>query len=108
MKTGIFRLLAVVETPDAVIGIGNYAITLGLAAMGGKDRAKRQPWVPLTLAAKTSLDAVQALELTYAQFAKQKAACIWCLVAAAATLASVALAIPEARAAAHALREKTT
>src|SRR5437763_11957824 len=40
------------ETPDAAIGLGSYAVTLGLAAMGGKDRAKTHPWIPLALAAK--------------------------------------------------------
>ena len=85
------------ETPDAAIGLGSYAVTLSLAAMGGKDRAKTQPWIPLALAVKTVADAAQAAKLTYDQFAKHKAACIWCLIAAAATFASAALAIPEAK-----------
>lgn len=84
---------------DAFIGLGSYAATMALAAMGAKDRAKTQPWIPLALAAKTTADAAQAAKLTYDQFAKHKAACLWCLIAAAATFASAALAIPEARAA---------
>ena len=84
------------ETPDAAIGLGSYAVTLGLAAMGGKDRAKTHPWIPLALAAKTVADAGQAAKLAYDQFAKHKAACMWCLIAAAATFVSAALAIPEA------------
>ncbi len=90
------------ETPDAAIGIGNYAVTLGLAAMGGRNRAKTQPWTPLALAAKTTVDAAQASKLTYDQFARHKAACVWCLLAAVATFVSAALAIPEAK---TALRE---
>ncbi len=39
---------------DAFIGLGSYAATMGLAAMGAKDRAKTQPWIPLALAALTS------------------------------------------------------
>ncbi len=39
---------------DAFIGLGSYAATMGLAAMGAKDRAKAQPWIPLALAALTS------------------------------------------------------
>ena len=85
------------ETPDAAIGLGNYAVTLGLAAMGGKDRVRTQPWIPLALAAKTAVDAGQAAKLTYDQFAKHKAACMWCLIAAVATFVSAALAIPEAK-----------
>ncbi len=51
---------AKLSTPDAVIGLGNYAATLGLAAMGGQDRATERPWIPLALAAKVAFDAVQA------------------------------------------------
>src|SRR5207249_1664995 len=76
---------------------GSYAATMGLAAMGPKNRDKTQPWIPLALAAKTTADAAQAAKLTYDQFAKHKAACMWCLIAAAATLVSAALAVPEAR-----------
>ncbi|CAN5525797.1 hypothetical protein BH20VER1_BH20VER1_11140 [soil metagenome] len=88
------------QVGDAFIGLGSYAVTMGLAAMGSKDRAKTQPWIPLALAAKTTADAAQAAKLTYDQFAKHKAACLWCLMAAGATFVSAALAIPEARAAA--------
>ncbi len=49
---------AKLSTPDAVIGLGNYAATLGLAAMGGQDRATERPWIPLALAAKVAFDAV--------------------------------------------------
>jgi hypothetical protein len=52
------------STPDAFIGLGSYAATMGLAAMGGKDRAQEQPWIPLALAAKASVDALQAAKLT--------------------------------------------
>jgi hypothetical protein len=46
--------------PDAPIGLGSYAATLGLAAMGGENRAEEKPWIPLALAAKTLIDALQA------------------------------------------------
>ncbi len=94
------------EMGDAFIGLGSYAATMGLAAMGPKDRAKTQPWIPLALAAKAGADAVQAARLTYDQFVKHKAACLWCLVAAAATFVTAALAVPEARAAAEQLRKR--
>ena len=94
------------DTPDATIGLGSYAITLGLAAMGGKDRATKQPWIPVALAAKTTADAMQAAKLTYDQFAKHRAACMWCLIAAAATFVSAGLAIPESRAALRELQRR--
>lgn len=91
---------------DAFIGLGSYAATMGLAAMGPKNRAKTQPWIPLALAAKTTIDAAQAAKLTYDQYAKHRAACMWCLIAAAATFVSAALAVPEARVAAHELQKR--
>ncbi len=40
---------------------------MGLAAIGGKNRVKEQPWIPLALAAKAGADALQAAKLTYDQ-----------------------------------------
>ncbi len=94
------------QTPDAFIGLGSYAVTMGLAAMGGKDRAAKQPWIPLALAAKAGVDALQAGKLTYDQWAKHKAFCIWCLIAAAATFATVPLVVGEAALAARSLAKK--
>lgn len=54
------------STPDGVLGPGNYAVTMGLAAMGGKDRAQQQPWLPLLLAAKVVFDTSQAIRWTLA------------------------------------------
>jgi uncharacterized membrane protein len=87
------------ETPDAFIGLGSYAVTMGLAAMGGKDRATTQPWIPVALLAKVTADAAQAGKLTLDQWTKHKAFCFWCLLAASVTFVSLALAVPEALAA---------
>ncbi len=92
--------------PDAFLGLGSYATTMGLAAMGGKDRAVEQPWIPLALAAKASVDALQAAKLSYDQWAKHKAFCLWCLIAAAATFATVPLVIGEAAEAVRPLGKK--
>lgn len=93
--------------PDAVLGLGSYAATLGLAAMGPPDRATRQPWIPMALAAKASLDALLSAKLTLDQATKHRAFCFWCLLAAGATFASVPLTIPEARTAARQLFRKS-
>lgn len=95
---------ALLQMPDAFIGLGSYAATMGLAAMGGNDRANTHPLIPLALAAKVAFDAAQAARLTVDQAVKHKAFCFWCLLAAAATFASVPLAIPEALAAWRRLR----
>ena len=85
---------------------GSYAVTLGLAALGGPDRARTRPWVPLALAGKVALDALQAGKLTWDQWARHRAFCSWCLLAAGATLAMVPLVLPEARAALEQLRRR--
>ena len=83
------------STPDGVLGIGNYAVTMGLAAMGGQERARTQPWIPLVLAAKVGFDVSQAIRLFFDQKTKQHAFCSWCLLAAGTTVAIVPLVIPE-------------
>jgi uncharacterized membrane protein len=92
------------SVPDGALGLGSYALTLGLAAMGGADRARRQPWIPLALAAKVGFDLTQAIRLTYQQPTKYRAFCFWCLLASAATLASVPLVLPETIAAIRQLK----
>ncbi len=88
---------AKLETPDAVLGLGSYAATMTLAAMGAADRARTQPWLPLALAAKVGFDVLQAGKLTVDQWTKHRAFCSWCLLAAAATFAMAPLVVPEAR-----------
>jgi hypothetical protein len=91
--------------PDAPIGLGSYAVTLALAAMGGEDRARERPWIPLALAAKVFVDATQAGKLSVDQWTKHRAFCFWCLIAAGATFTAVPLVLPEARAALKQIRE---
>lgn len=85
--------------PDATLGLLSYAVTIVLAAMGGKDRARHQSYLPIALLAKVLVDAGQASKLTVDQWTKHRAFCSWCLLAAGATVATVPLAVPEARAA---------
>ncbi len=90
---------SMLSMPDAPIGLGSYAATLALAAMGGEDRARERPWIPLALAAKALVDAAQAGKLTVDQWKDHRAFCVWCLLAAGGTFATVPLVIPEACAA---------
>lgn len=94
------------ETPDGIIGLGSYAATMGLAAMGGKDRAYKQPWIPLLLAAKVGFDTYNAIQLVKEQATNYKAYCFWCLLTAGATFATIPLVIPEAYAAMRELVKK--
>src|SRR5512135_2696568 len=77
------------STPDGILGLGSYVATMGLAAMGGQDRAKERPWLPLALAAKVAFDTSQAIRLFFDQKNKFHAFCFWCLLAASATLATI-------------------
>jgi len=94
------------QTPDAFLGLGSYAATMGLAAIGGKNRAATRPWIPLLLFAKVLADAGQAGKLTADQWTKHRAFCFWCLLAATAAFVSLPLALPEAAAALEKLRNK--
>ncbi len=49
------RFTSMLSMPDGPKGLGSYAATLALAAMGGEDRAREKPWIPLALAAKAAL-----------------------------------------------------
>ncbi|MGD9889839.1 MAG: vitamin K epoxide reductase family protein [Dehalococcoidia bacterium] len=89
-----YKLLSM---PDAVLGIGSYAATMALAAMGGADRAHTQPWIPLLLAGKALVDTANAGRLSWDQWAKHRAFCFWCMLAAVATWGSLPLVVPEAR-----------
>jgi uncharacterized membrane protein len=93
------------NAPDAALGLSSYTTTLLLAAMGGEDRARTHPWIPLALAGKVAVDALQAAKLTVDQWVKHRAFCSWCLLAAGVTFAAVPQVVPEARAALRHLRD---
>ena len=90
------------DTPDALLGLKSYTWTAALAGAGGEDRVARLPWLPIVIAAKALVDAGVAAKLTWDQWAKHRAFCIWCLLAAACTFGIVPLVMPEAR---QAIRE---
>ncbi|MDP9452093.1 MAG: vitamin K epoxide reductase [Actinomycetota bacterium] len=94
----------VLGTPDAALGLASYAATLALAGMGGRDRARDRPWLPLALAAKTLLDAASGAYLALEQGTKHRRFCTWCLIAAGSSVAMVPAALPEARTAWRHLR----
>ena len=93
--------------PDAFLGVASYAVTAALAAAGPADRARSQPWLPIAMAGKTAVDAVQAAKLTVDSWTKYRAFCLFCLVAAGATIATLPLAWKEMRAALETLRSES-
>jgi Vitamin K epoxide reductase family len=102
--TGSGKAYSILATPDAVLALGSYAATMTLAAMGSPDRAREQPLLPILLAAKVGFDAAVSVKYTVEEWKGHRALCFWCLVASAATFASVPLVIPEARRAFQRLR----
>lgn len=86
------------KTPDAALGVVSYGVTLALAGMGGARRSTERPWLPLALVAKVVADAIGGVYLTAEQASKHRRLCSWCLAAAAASVAMVPYALPEARA----------
>lgn len=95
----------VLRTPDAALGLVSSAATLVLVGMGDRDRARKTPWVPLAAAAKTAADAAGGVYLFAEQVTRHRRICSWCTVAALAQVATLPLALPEARAAWRTLRE---
>lgn len=95
------------KTPDAALGLLSAGVTLVLAGMGDRDRARTMPWVPLALVSKTAADAGGGLYLLAEQITKHRKVCSWCTVAALAQLATLPLALPEGRAAIRRLRGRS-
>ena len=91
-----YRLL---DMPDAVLGLGSYAATLGLVAMGGANRAETQPYLPLALAAKAGLDTFQAAMLTRKSWVNFRAFSLYSLITVVATFLALPTVLPEALAA---------
>lgn len=87
------------KTPDAAVGLASYAATLVLVGMGGPQRSSARRWLPVATLAKVAGDAAFGLYLTLEQGTKHRRFCSWCLLAAAASLSTVPLALPEATAA---------
>jgi uncharacterized membrane protein len=84
------------QTPDGLLMVASYAVTAILAGAGGRDRARENPALPIALAAKTVYDAGLAIKLGKEEWDENGALCGYCQAATVASIASVALAVPEA------------
>jgi hypothetical protein len=90
--------------PDALLGLGSYAATLGLVLTGKPNRTEITPWVPLMLAAKCCVDTLQAARLTRKSWLKFRAFSLYSLITVAATFLTLPVILPEASAAWRKLR----
>ena len=91
------------QMPDAPQMVVTYAVTAGLAAAGGADRAEENPALPLATAGKAVFDLVTCAVLAREEWRTNKALCSWCQIATLVSAATVALTLPEAIRAARSL-----
>ena len=94
------------QTPDALFMIITYGVTAALAGAGGRDRAQTHPALPLALTAKAAFDAATCVRLGVEEWRENKALCAYCQLATAASFATLALSMWEARDAARVLERR--
>ncbi|HEX5411835.1 MAG TPA: vitamin K epoxide reductase family protein [Terriglobia bacterium] len=87
-----YRMLAL---PDAALAVASYAVTLGLIAMSGAERAVEHPWVPVAAAGTAAMDCLLSAKLTADQATKHRAFSVWSLPLEVTTFATPPLAITE-------------
>jgi uncharacterized membrane protein len=83
------------NSPDGPLMIANYALTAWLASMGGIDRARRNPLIPIAMGVKLLFDGILTAELAREEWNENKAFCEYCQVATLCSIASIVLAVPE-------------
>ncbi len=94
------------NSPDGPIMVVTYALTAWLAAAGGLDRARRNPFIPIAMGVKLVLDTAVSGKLAQEEWSENKAFCEYCQVATVCSIASLVLAVPEILAAIRTLRGK--
>ncbi|GAA5132878.1 hypothetical protein GCM10023320_58230 [Pseudonocardia adelaidensis] len=103
LTSSISRTLPV---PDASLGMVAYLAEAVLESIGGRQRWRQRPWLPIAAGVVAAGLGVVALGLIAAQVVLVGAFCTLCLVSAAISLLVAALAAPEAAAAVQALRQR--
>lgn len=84
------------QQPDGPMMLANYGITAAMIAAGGKDRASQYPALPVAAAAKAAFDVALCGVLAVKEWRENKQLCSWCQVATAASVVTLATAVPEA------------
>jgi len=90
------------EVPHGPLSLAAHALNVVLAAIGGRTRAHRYPWIPLVAAGKAGAEAaVAAKYLFYQMPVVERSWCAYAIVDALAHLGTFALTLPEAVEAVH-------
>ena len=92
--------------PDGTLALASLAANVPLAAWGGRDRARQQPWVALVAARKALADAVGAGGYFWQMASGKQPWCAYCITGALANFGILALAVPEAVTALRGLSSK--
>lgn len=83
-------------TPDAPIAVTTHAINMVLATLGGRDRARRAPWLPILATLFAVPQAATAAQYLFHQMPKvDKAWCPYCIVDALTMFATLGLTARE-------------
>jgi len=77
--------------------LASLAANVPIAAFGGSDRVREQPWVPLVAAGKAAVEAAAASWYFYQMPAKEKKWCGYCITGALCNFGIFALTVPEAK-----------
>jgi uncharacterized membrane protein len=88
--------------PDGTITLAGHATNIMLAAIGGDERARERPWIPLVSAGKAGAEAMVAAKyLFYEMPVVEKAWCGYCIVDALMHIGTFLFTLPEAGKAIH-------
>jgi len=91
--------------PDSPLTIVTHGVNMVLASLGGRDRARRQPWLPIMVTLAAAAQASVAAKYLFYQMPKvDKAWCPYCILDALTHFATVGLTLPETVRALRSLR----
>lgn len=82
--------------PDGPLAVRTLASNIPLAALGGEERARERPWIPLVFAGKATVGAWASGKSLWKMASGEQPWCAYRTSGAAANLGIVALALPEA------------
>jgi uncharacterized membrane protein len=83
-------------TPDAPLAVTAHSVNIVLATLGGRDRPRRTPWLPIMATLFAAPQAATAAQYLFYQMPKvDKAWCPYCIVDALTLFATFGLTLKE-------------